>query len=174
VEDLACFARHERTRGPCHEHRETICFTWTGHQASLGNTTPAQLQDLTASLQELGYRVETLAELQPESEVSVVELRDEVRSWRLALQGIFGGLATEPEEADPVSLGSRLDALAERLQARVREAAETADGPTPSLAQLESAYALLGAKRGVSEATIDVSKHTRIIDWALLREERFF
>jgi len=42
------------------------------------------------------------------------------------------------------------------------------------LAQLESSYALLGAMRGVSEATIDVSKQTRIIDWALLREERFF
>ena len=70
--------------------------------------------------------------------------------------------------------GQRLDALAERLQARVEEAADSADDTTPSLAQLESTYALLGAKRGVSEATIDVSKQTRVIDWALLREERFF
>jgi hypothetical protein len=143
---------------------------------ALGNTTPAQLQDLIASLQELGYRVETLVELKPESELEgpVVELRDEVRRWRLALQDIFGGLATEPEEADPVSLGSRLDALAERLHSLVKGVTEKADGPTPSLAQLESTYALLGAKRGVSEATIDVSKHTRVIDWTLLREERFF
>jgi uncharacterized membrane protein YccC len=143
---------------------------------ALGKTTPAQLQALIASLQELSYRVETLVELQPESgsEAPVLELRDEVQRWRLALQGIFDGLATEPEDADPVSLRSRLDALAERLQARVEEAADSADDTTPSLAQLESTYALLGAKRGVSEATIDVSKQTRIIDWALLREERFF
>jgi hypothetical protein len=143
--------------------------------AALGRTTPAQVQALAMSLQALSFRMQELMEAGffRQSDVLVRELLADVRSWRVAVQEIFGQLADKPESAEAAALQSRLDAVLVRLEARIREALDRIDAVRVSAEESGNMYRLLGAHRGVSEALVNFAGKTAGIDWARLREERF-
>jgi len=109
----------------------------------------------------------------PQSEVMVRELRNDVSTWRTAVQEIFGELSKKPERAVRASLRSRLDAMLGRLEACIEEAFNNAQNGAISEIDSRNLYRLLGVYRGMSEALVDFAGQVGRIRWARLREERF-
>jgi hypothetical protein len=142
---------------------------------ALGTTTPAQVQDLLTSLQVVRDCMQTLMQARTahQSEAIVRELRDDVHSWRVGVQGIFARLASAPESADFADYRSRLNAELERLEGRIAEVLDRTDDRGLSTEEGENMYRLLGAHRGLSEALVGFAKQTAAIDWPRLREARF-
>jgi hypothetical protein len=143
--------------------------------AALGQTTPAQLQDMITSLQALSYRMQTLMQAQPAGEPDdavMGELLTDVSAWRVGVQQVFARLSASLEEADAADLRERVDALLARLETRVQHAVDSANESRVSRESGEDVYRLLGAHRGVSEAIVEVTAKGGI-DWSRLREARF-
>lgn len=141
----------------------------------LSGQTPDQIQTLVTSLQALSYRMQDLLEAgaSPQSELLVRELRADVRTWRIAVQEIFGETSKKPERLVAASLRSRLDAMLLRLETRIDEALNNAADGAISEEEVKNMFLLLGAHRGVSEALVAFAGHVGRIHWDLLREERF-
>jgi len=142
---------------------------------ALGSATQEQVQILTTSLQALAFRMQELIEARgsQQSELLVRELVADVRSWRVAVEEIFGRLSEKPQAAENASLRSRLDAKLTRLEARIDEAFDQADEASVSVQEGENLYRLLGAHRGVSEALVNYIGSATVIDWKHLEEARF-
>ena len=143
--------------------------------SALGRTTPENVKTLAASLQALSFRMQELiaaGSVHP-SDLPAGELPGDVRRWRLAVQEIFGQIADQPEAAETAALQSRLDAVLERLEARIQEAIGLINEAKVSAEESGDMYRLLGAHRGVSEALVNFAGKTSGIDWMLLREGRF-
>ncbi len=141
----------------------------------LSGQTPDQIQTLVTNLQALSYRMQDLLEAgaSPQSELLVRELRADVRTWRIAVQEIFGETSKKPERLVAASLRSRLDAMLLRLETRIDEALNNAADGAISEEEVKNMFLLLGAHRGVSEALVAFAGHVGRIHWDLLREERF-
>ena len=141
----------------------------------LSGQTPDQIQALVASLQALSYRIQDLLEAGalPQSELMVRELRNDVSTWRTAVQEIFGELSKKPERAVRASLRSRLDAMLGRLEACIEEAFNNVQDGAISEIDSRNLYRLLGVHRGMSEALVEFAVQVGRIRWARLREERF-
>jgi hypothetical protein len=103
----------------------------------------------------------------------VQALREDVRGWRISVQGILDKLASAPEAADFADYRARLDAKLEQLEARIEAALASADSSRLSIEDGENMYRLLGAHRGVSEALVVLAGQVPAIDWPRLREARF-
>ena len=142
---------------------------------ALGSATQEQVQILTTSLQALAFRMQELIEARgsQQSELLVRELVADVRSWRVAVEEIFGRLSEKPQAAENASLRSRLDAKLTRLEARIDEAFDQADEASISVQEGENLYRLLGAHRGVSEALVNYIGSAGVIDWTSWEEGRF-
>jgi hypothetical protein len=147
---------------------------------SLGDTKPEQLQTLTAYIQSLGYRmretVEARAALPPLTPAELVvsgELQREIDTWRVALREIFRRLALNPDAGDEASFRSGLNAKLQALEDYIKQTLNRTDQVRLSAEQGGSAYRLLGAHRGLSEAVIAFTKAAEAVNWPRLREERF-
>jgi uncharacterized membrane protein YccC len=142
---------------------------------ALGSATQEQVQMLTTSLQALAFRMQELIEARgsQQSELLVRELVADVRTWRVAVEEIFGRLSKKPQAAENASLRSRLDAKLTRLEARIDEAFDQADEASVSVEEAENIYRLLGAHRGVSEALVNYIGSATVIDWQQWQETRF-
>jgi hypothetical protein len=86
---------------------------------------------------------------------------------------VFGNLALDPGTADHGGFRAQLDAKLERLEERLEQELDKADRASVSVEEAEGSYRLLGARRGLSEALINVSQRVGVIDWPRLREARF-
>ena len=141
----------------------------------LAGTTPEQLQALIAEIQALGYRMqETLdARAAVRSLPAGPEVQTEIDTWRAGLKEIFRRLSLDPDAADHAGFRTLLDGKLGRLEAHIETALNQADRVSVPPAEAESAYRLLGAHRGLSEAVIAFAKQTVSIDWPRLREARF-
>ena len=141
----------------------------------LAATTPVQLQALTADIQALGYRMQETLEAHATARSAILgrDVRLEMDTWRTGLQEIFSRISLDPDTADDTGMRSQLDAKLDRLEVHMEDALNTADTVSVPAAEAESAYRLLGAHRGLSEAVIAFSKETVGIDWQRLREARF-
>jgi uncharacterized membrane protein YccC len=143
--------------------------------AALGGTTPAQVQDLVTSVQAISDRLQTLMRARDarQSEAMVRALREDVRGWRISVQGIFDCLAVDPEAADSADFRARLDAKLAQLETHIEAALAGTEGSGLSIEDGENMYRLLGAHRGVSEALVAFAGQVPTIDWSRLREARF-
>jgi hypothetical protein len=143
--------------------------------AALGTATQDRVQAFVTGLQALGNRLDDLLEARtrPQSEEVVRALLDDVRTWRIGVQRIFGDLAARPEAADHAGYRARLDARLALLEARIAETLDTAETGAISTEEAENMYRVLGAHRGVSEALVAIARHAAPIDWPRLREARF-
>jgi hypothetical protein len=143
--------------------------------AALGNTTPAQVQDLVTSLQAISYRMNALVRAQAasRSDSNIGQLVEAIRSWGAGVQKIFRRLAAGPGSGEYAGFQSQLDAKLARLEARIEGALEPADDRGASAEAGRNMYRLLGSYRGLSEALVNFIKQAAAIDWTRLREERF-
>ena len=143
--------------------------------AALGRSTAGQAQALVDSLQALAWRMHDLIETRatPQSPVLVRLLLPQMRAWRIGLQDIFDNLSQHPEAADFADFRSRLDAVLERLEKQIEEAAAGHDEASLSTRETENSLRLLAAFRGVSEELVNFARQSGGIDWARLREARF-
>ena len=143
--------------------------------AALGRSTTGQVQALVDSVQAVAWRLQDLVETRatPQSQVLARQLLPEVRTWRVALQDIFGNLAQHPEAADFTDFRSRLDAMLKRLEERIEVAIAADDQASASTRENENSFRLLAAFRGLSEELVNFARHSSEIDWARLREARF-
>ena len=141
------------------------------------------MQTLTNRLQALTYRMQELldARQSPQADLLVRELLDDVRAWRVAMQGLFQGLARGPgigSAADSITssaagLRERLTTKLEHLEQRIEETLNKAADGEITERDAEHFYRLLGAYRGLSEATIAYAASADGIDWSRWREARF-
>jgi hypothetical protein len=143
--------------------------------AALGSTTPGEVQALVTSVQAISDRMQTLMRARDarQSEAMVRALREDVRGWRLSVQGIFERLASAPEAADGADYRRRLDAKLEQLATQIEAALAGTEGSSLSIEDGENMYRLLGAHRGVSEALVAFAGQVPSVDWSRLREARF-
>lgn len=143
--------------------------------AALGSTTPAEVQALVTGVQAISDRMQTLIRARDahQSAAMVQALREDVRGWRVSVQGILERLASAPEAADYADYRARLDTKLAQLETRIEAALAGAEGSRLSIEDGENMYRLLGAHRGVSEALVAFAGQAPSIDWSCLREARF-
>jgi len=141
----------------------------------LPGTTTDQVQVLTPDIQALSYRMQEILEARAAVRSAALEkeVRSEIDAWRAGLQQVFGNLALDPGTADHGGFRAQLDAKLERLEERLEQELDKADRASVSVEEAEGSYRLLGARRGLSEALINVSQRVGVIDWPRLREARF-
>jgi hypothetical protein len=134
-----------------------------------------QIQVLTTSLQGLAYRFQELIEARdnPQAEVLVRDLLEDLRAWRLKMQALFQVLSRDPAAKTADELSQGLAETFRHLEGRIGETMNKLAEGEISAQDGEHFYRLLGAYRGVSEALIDIVGSTDAIDWGRWREARF-
>ena len=150
---------------------------WSGAVSARGleGTAPADVQALIARLKSLSNAVHGLLAVRArrQAEIVVAALRDDVRSWRLGVQGVVHGFARDPAYADGEHLRSRVTAVMDGLEEKITRTLDEAQPGSIDHDEAESLFRLLGAYRGVSEAPIDFAGASSEIAWEPWREERF-
>jgi hypothetical protein len=130
---------------------------------------------LTTRLQDLAYRFQELIEARdnPQAEILVRDLLEDLRAWRLKMQALFQVLSRDPaaETADGLSEG--LAETFRHLEGRIEETLNKLAEGELSARDGERFYHLLGACREVSESLLDCARSVHAIDWARWREARF-
>jgi len=135
---------------------------------------PAQIEALVTGLDGLSYRLHELLVLKdlPQAPYLVAELSDEMRSWLQVMQQGF----------EKVSRGETVDstqALTAKLNMRLNRIEQSMDKVLASAADkvvdtdLEHAYRLLGAYRGVANTAAAWLVSAEQVNWVQWREEVF-
>ena len=139
------------------------------------NNTAAQVQGVVQNAQVLAYRIEELlnAAHQPQADLILVELGEDVKSWLRALEQGLCAWAERPEAESPEILRKRLSARLAHLDSRIEETLKRAAREDITDEQSRRFYRLLGGFRGLSEAAIAYAGVAGTIDWREWREERF-
>jgi uncharacterized membrane protein YccC len=138
-------------------------------------TSPEQVQALVTSLQALAYRINALVDAReyPQAELLVRELKDDVRAWRLAIEGLFQSWAADPAFASGGDLQERLVAVLAKLESRIDTTFDKVEQGKLGAGDYENFYRLLGSYRGLSEAVVAHARLAEGIGWDQWREARF-
>jgi hypothetical protein len=137
-------------------------------------TSPAQIDALVSGLDGLSYQLDELLALKdlPQAPYLVTELSGEMRNWLQALQQGFAkvsrGEAVDSAEVFTDKLNMRLT----RIEGRMDSALAVA-GDQVVDTDLENAYRLLAAFRGVANTAIAWFADAEQVNWAEWREEVF-
>ncbi len=144
------------------------------HRAFPGSS-PEQVQTLVTSLQNLAYRIMDLVEAReyPQAELLVRELRDDIKAWRLGIEGLFRDWVTNPTVASGTVLQEKLAVLLAKIESRIDDTLRLVEQDKLSNENYENFYRLLGSYRGLSEAVVTYSQLAQGIDWERWREARF-
>ena len=143
-------------------------------QKSFPENTPEQIQAMVTSVQGLVYRLEQFMEAGEvrQAELLARDLREDARTWHLAIESAFGRWALKPE-------GEPVDALRQRLETGFIDLEERIEkiinqvGSEVNKEEAENFFRLLGGYRGVSEAALAYAGAAQRINWNHWREERF-
>ena len=140
-------------------------------------STLKKVQALVNSIEALAYRMKELLEVreQPQAELVVRELLDELRAWRLAILQQIHLWAENPEAGakQGTDLQARLTERLTRLEEYVEETFDKANEDELDVTDYENLYRLLGSFRGLSEAGVQFVGIAREVDWGQWREARF-
>ena len=138
------------------------------------DTSPEQVQALTASLGALGGRIDELLDASEGGQAgSLARAMDEdLRTWQAGIESTFDTWSTSPG-ASPADLENRIQAGLTGLEQQIDEVLEQTDPATLNDRDGENFYRLLGGFRGVSEAALAYTGAAASIDWAQWREEVF-
>jgi uncharacterized membrane protein YccC len=144
-------------------------------QSKFSSNKPDQVQRLVTTLQELMYRIEYLLEAREtgQAESLAREMKQSVHAWRESIESIFVKWSENPGSEPAVDLEQRLAAGLSVLEQRIDTAIEQVDRENLSKEDGENFYRLLGAYRGVSEATVAYAGIAGTIDWVDWNEEKF-
>jgi uncharacterized membrane protein YccC len=144
---------------------------------SFPDNPPAKVQALVTSLGALAFRMKELVEArdQPQAELVVRELLDDLRAWRLAILQQISLWAEDPEAAarQATDLQDRLNQRLVTLEARIEEIFLRAGEGELDAQDFENLYRLLGTFRGLSEAGVAFVGIARDVNWGQWREARF-
>ena len=142
---------------------------------ALPGTTPENVQALLVNIRSISRRMLELQEerANPQSELVVREMREDIREWRIGVQGQFQRLGRDPSSRARDNLRDRLDEQIRHIESRIIDMMNKVQGSTISEGDAASFYRLLGVYRSVSEALVEYSVRTDVIDWTPWREERF-
>jgi hypothetical protein len=140
----------------------------------LPDKTPEQFQALLTSVQTLVYRIEQFLETGPVYRAKPLspELREDLKTWQVGIENIFGTWARKPEAEPVAGLKRRLETGLVRLEERIEEAINRAGGEV-SREEAENFFKVLGGYRGISEAALAYAGAAQVINWSHWREERF-
>jgi hypothetical protein len=127
------------------------------------------------TLQGLVYRIENLLEAREsrQAESLAREMQESVHAWRARIESLFVKWSGNPGIEPAVDLEQRLAAVLSVLEQRIDAIIAQPDRATLSEEDGENFYRLLGAYRGVSEATVAYAGNAATIDWDNWREEKF-
>jgi hypothetical protein len=134
-----------------------------------------QVKALAVRGQLLAFRIDDVLNLRsdPQAELLVRELGDEIGSWRELLEEAFHAWSGA-KEADPGrNVHERLSGRLAQLNARVEEEVSRIQASETGDAAGEGFYRILGAFRGVTRAGLAYDERSREIDWEAWREEQF-
>jgi hypothetical protein len=128
-----------------------------------------------ANLRVLAFRMQELQEMRsrPQSILLIDDLAGDVHAWRVGVLKIMSTFADNQGTENAESLRARLDQILERLEGRVEESLDKAESGTITNEQGANMYRLLGAYRGLSEALVQYTQTSALIDWPRLCEARF-
>ena len=145
------------------------------HPATSSDSSPQKAPALVASIRTLARAADALIDERehPQSQILADALRGDIRSWRLAVQGILQKLARNASAGDTDALRRRLSEIMAHLEGRIAETLDTAPAGGISEQEAENFYRLLGAYRRVSEALIGYTGSASDIEWTYWHEERF-
>jgi hypothetical protein len=144
-------------------------------QNKFSSNKPDQVQNLVTTLQGLVYRIENLLEAREprQAESLAREMQESVHAWRERIESLFVKWSGNPGSVPAVDLEQRLAAVLSVLEQRIDAITAQPDRATLSAEDGENFYRLLGAYRGVSEATVAYAGIAGTIDWAEWGEEKF-
>jgi hypothetical protein len=144
-------------------------------QNKFSSNKPDQVQSLVTTLQGLMYRIEYLLEAREtrQAESLAREMKQSVHAWRESIESLFVKWSGNPGSEPAVDLEQRLAAVLSVLEQRIDAITAQPDRATLSAEDGENFYRLLGAYRGVSEATVAYAGIAGTIDWAEWGEEKF-
>jgi hypothetical protein len=134
----------------------------------------AQRADAVDAAEALGVRLVALAEARarPHAEFAVNALAEDVRAFRLAIQGALSRLRSDAPDAETAD-GRRLAEAALRLEGKIETSVDAADASTMTDAERRNMHRYLGSLREVADAVARLARRAVSVDWRLLRETRF-
>jgi hypothetical protein len=133
------------------------------------------MHELCSTIENLSYRVDeyVTAWNQEQSPLLLSELREDLLDWAAGLEEAYAEFSHQATERTAESMREvqqqRLDRLGDSLNSAL--AGATAEDSTAD--QRANLYALLGAFRGLSEASLYNLTIANRIDWPGIREEKF-
>ena len=139
-------------------------------------TSPDQLQALTTHLLALTFRIQELlkAPRTPPTEFLMHEMLPDMRAWLQDIRETFQRMQYGETTASTDAMRDRLTTTLEHLDVRIKETLnKVATNEKISDLDAQRFYCLLGAYRGLSEATIEYAGIAEGINWSRWRETRF-
>jgi hypothetical protein len=135
----------------------------------------ASLKELCTSIENLSYRVDEFvtAWSQQQSPDLLAELREEFLAWTTDFEQAYAEFSVQVTDRSAESMRQDLQQRLERLDASLNAALAGATNDDSTANQRANLYGLLGAFRGLSEASIYNLAIAEEIDWPGLREEKF-
>ncbi len=137
-------------------------------------TSKAQLQAMIADIQVISLRLQFLLEARAsyQAEILIDELLADGHSWRKRLQETFQQLAKYPNLKNQSEWRTQITATLDLFESRITSILNNIDNTQFSGADKENFYHLLGAYRGISDATLAYSSTAQLINWDQWYETR--
>jgi uncharacterized membrane protein YccC len=134
-----------------------------------------QVQALVTNLQALSYRISGLVDARrlAQADALVVELTQDMRQWRLAIEALFRRWSKQPSAGSERSLEDRLNNKLSALEERISESFERIGEGRLKREDYQNFYRLLGGYRSVSEALVAYSRLIETMNLMQWRENRF-
>jgi len=138
-------------------------------------TDPEKVAALVAGLDGLRYRLQELVDLREQSQAAylVTELSAEVKEWREVLQRGFELIVNGDSPGSAAELIQKLSNRLGRLETHLSKSIASDEGQQLTAIELEHAYRLLGAYRGVANAAVAWVEIAEGVSWSAWREECF-
>jgi hypothetical protein len=135
----------------------------------------ASLHELCSSIENLSYRVDEFvtAWSQQQSQGLLSELREELLDWTAGFEQAYTEFSHQVTERSAESMHQVLQQRLDRLGDRLNSALSGASDEDSTAGQRANLYGLLGAFRGISEASLAYLSISEKIDWPGIREEKF-
>jgi len=152
----------------------SVCGGQIDHRLFPANA-PEQVQTMVNSLEALALRLKDLVDAReyPIASLLVRELLDDVRAWRMVIEGLLQNWSDNPAAEPDGDLQDRLTAKLKEMETRINRTLSLAEQEDLSEEDYKNFYRLIGSFRGLSESVVAHAKLAQSIDWAQWKEARF-
>jgi len=143
--------------------------------AEAAGTSKEQLLAIVTHIQMISLRLQVLLEARanPQASILMDGLLTEGHVWRQGLQDTFQSLAKYPRIKNQTEWYDQLTEIMESLEICIAKTLDKVEEKQLSRMDEENFYRLLGAYRGLSDATLEYSSSARLVNWEQWYETRF-